>query len=111
MRTAISELPDVVRRYLAFTNECDADAVAECFTCNAYVRDEDRDYFGKDAIHTWLTETGRKFRPKLTALNARMNRDAAHLAVAISGQFPGSPVTLDFQFQLRDGKITELLIE
>jgi hypothetical protein len=111
MNTAMTDLPDAVKRYLASTNECDADGVADCFTYNAYVHDENRDYFGKDAIRGWLTETSRKFQPKLTVVNAWTNRDAAHLAIAISGQFPGSPVTLDFHFQLREGKIAELSIE
>ena len=33
------------------------------------------------------------------------------LAVAVSGQFPGSPVTLDYQLRLRNGKISCLTIE
>jgi hypothetical protein len=33
------------------------------------------------------------------------------VATKLSGDFPGSPVTLDFVFQLEDGKISSLEIQ
>ena len=37
--------------------------------------------------------------------------DQVSLSVAVAGQFPGSPVTLDYKLRLSRGKITALTIE
>ena len=37
--------------------------------------------------------------------------DAVGLSVAVAGQFPGSPVTLDYALRIRHGKISTLTIE
>jgi hypothetical protein len=37
--------------------------------------------------------------------------DQVSLLVAVAGQFPGSPVTLDYALRLRGGKISTLTIE
>jgi hypothetical protein len=66
---------------------------------------------GRDAIRAWVTETSRKYQPTFTLLQTLARGDHVSLAVAVSGQFPGSPVTLDYELQLRDGKISTLTIE
>jgi len=72
------------------------------------VHDENNDYLGRDAIRAWIDETSRKYRPTFTVMRASTTGDAADLSVAVSGQFPGSPVTLDYALRLRDGKISAL---
>ena len=104
-------LPVAVTRYLDASNRFDASAAADCFAANASVRDENRKHVGRVAIRAWVAETSRKFRPTLTVLRATENGDEVILSVAVSGQFPGSPVTLVYQLRLCGGKILTLTIE
>jgi hypothetical protein len=110
MKTTLLNLPAAVLRYLAAANRHDADAVAACFTADATVRDERRLHVGQAAIRAWLAEVSRKYRPVLTVVGASGSKQEVQLAVAICGEFPGSPVTLDFDFQLRGGQIAGLSI-
>jgi ketosteroid isomerase-like protein len=106
-----SSLPVAVARFVEAANRCDASAAANCFTADASVHDENQDFDGRSAIRAWVAATGRKYRPAFTVMRASVNGDDVDLAVAVSGEFPGSPVTLDYLLRLRDGKISELTIE
>jgi hypothetical protein len=108
--TAIA-LPAAVAHYVEAANRFDASAAADCFTTDASVHDENRDYEGQEAIRAWVAETGRKYRPAFTVMRAAVSDDKVSLSVAVSGLFPGSPVTLDYLLRLRDGKISALTIE
>src|SRR4051812_21395250 len=109
--TASSALPTAVTRYLEAANRFDAAVAADCFTVDASVSDENRDYAGRDVIRAWIAENSRKYRPVFTVMRVSMNGDLVSLAVAVAGQFPGSPVTLDYTLRLRDGKIESLTID
>ncbi len=108
--TATKTLPPAVTRYLEAANRFDAAAAASCFATDASVHDENQDHVGQAAIRAWVAETSRKYRPAFTVLRATVDGDEVVLAVAVSGQFPGSPVTLDYALQLRGGKISTLTI-
>jgi len=110
MKTAAHRLPEVVTRYLAAANRFDAALAAACFAPNATVHDESCDYAGRDAIRAWVEETSRKYRPTFTPLRSFVGDRRINLSVAVSGQFPGSPVTLDYDLRLRDGEIFTLTI-
>ncbi len=109
--TSATSMPAAVTRYLEAANRFDAAAAADCFTSDASVHDESRDYAGRDAIRAWVAETGRKYRPVFTVMRESVRGDEVGLAVAVSGQFPGSPVTLDYRLRMRDGRISALTIE
>ena len=104
-------LPAAVARYIEAANRFDVTAAADCFTADASVHDENHDYAGRDAVRTWVAETSRKYHPAFTVMRATVNGDDVSLAVAVSGQFPGSPVTLDYQLRLSGDKISTLTIE
>ena len=109
--TSITTLPAAVTRYLNAANRFDAVSAADCFTADASVHDENHDYAGRDAIRAWVAETSRKYQPAFTVMRAAVGGDDVSVAVAVSGQFPGSPVTLDYLLRLRAGKILILTIE
>ena len=111
MKTITTPLPAAVTRYLEAANQFNALVAADCFTAEATVHDENQDRVGRDAIRAWVAATSRKYRPAFTVMRAAVDGDAVSLSVAVSGQFPGSPVTLDYQLRLRDGKIASLTIE
>jgi SnoaL-like domain len=110
MKTTATTLPEVVIRFLAAANRFDAALAAACFAPNATVHDENRDYAGCDAIRAWVAGTSRKYRPTFTPLRSCVSDNRIDLSVAVSGQFPGSPVTLDYEIRLQDGKISTLTI-
>jgi hypothetical protein len=109
--TTTDTLPAAVTRYLEAANRFDAVIAADCFTADASVHDENHDYVGRDAIRAWVAETSQKYHAAFTVMRASIHGNDVSLAVAVSGQFPGSPITLDYALQLREGKILNLTIE
>ena len=53
-------LPKPIAAYFAADNG-DGDAVSQCFTENAIVKDEGHTHSGRAAIKTWKTETSTKY--------------------------------------------------
>jgi hypothetical protein len=96
---------------MASENAHDTDALTMCFTADATVRDEGRTMKGLTAIAAWRRETERKYHHTLepVAVAARGRRTV--VSAKLSGDFQGSPVTLDFVFDLEDDKIASLEIE
>jgi|SRR5665213_3248132 len=111
MKPTTDSLPAAVTSYLEAASRFDAAAAADCFAADAAVHDENHDYVGRDAIRTWIAENSRKYRPAFAIMRVCVRGDDANLAVAVSGEFPGSPVTLDYTLRLRNGKILNLNIE
>src|SRR4051812_17678965 len=110
MKTTMTNLPRAVTDYFAAANRSDAALAAECFATDAMVHDENHDYAGRDAIRGWVEHTSRKYQPSFTLMRTSVQDDHVSLSVAVAGQFPGSPVTLDYELRLRGGKISTLTI-
>ena len=106
--TTAASLPPAVTGYVEAANRFDAGAAAGHFAADATVHDESHTYVGGGEIRAWIAATSRKYRPAFTVMRSAVNCDSVSLAIAVAGEFPGSPVTLDFEFQLRDGKISTL---
>jgi hypothetical protein len=103
-------LPQIVKRFLAAANRWDDARAAACFTPQATIHDEDRAYEGREAIQTWVAEMSLRYRPTFTPLQSFASEDVVRAQIAVSGQFPGSPVTLDYEVRVRHGKISALII-
>jgi hypothetical protein len=104
-------LPRPVATYLAAVEAKDADMLALCFADDARVHDENRDYRGLDAIRAWKQETDAKYRYVMEPLVASVSENTVKLRARLTGDFPGSPVELDFTFMLAHDKITSLEIQ
>jgi hypothetical protein len=105
------DVPAPIATYLASEMAKDAQMLALCFAKDAWVHDEERTYRGLDAIITWKEETDRKYQYVLEPLSAVQSADAVTLLSRLTGNFPGSPVELDFKFTLVNDKISSLEIE
>jgi hypothetical protein len=110
MNHKTKSLPLVVSRFLEAANLWDENLAAACFTTNGTVRDEDREFEGRKEIQGWVAETSRRYRPSFVPLKTFASDDAVRGQIAVSGQFPGSPVTLDYEFRVENGKISILTI-
>ena len=103
-------LPLPIERYVTIENSGDIDALSECFAANATVRDEGHSYEGLAAIKAWKTDTKKKYNHAILPLEVGHRDGKTILKAKLTGDFPGSPVTLEFSFVLEDGKIASLQI-
>jgi len=103
-------LPKPVTNYLAAVETKDTDMLALCFADDAVVHDEGRDYRGLDAIRSWKQETQMKYKYRMEPLDASVSGKTVKLRARLTGDFPGSPVDLDYTFTLANDKITSLEI-
>ena len=74
------------------------------------VHDEARDYRGLDAIRSWQREADAKYRYVMEPLDASVSENIVTLCARLTGDFPGSPIELDYTFTLANDKITSLEI-
>jgi SnoaL-like domain len=105
------KLPKPIAEYLVAVEEKNSNKLAGCFAENAVVHDEGGTYGGHDAIKAWSEETQGKYNYTMDALDASVTGDSVCLRAKVTGNFPGSPVELDYLFMLAHDKIASLKIE
>ena len=103
-------LPRPVTKYIAAVDAKDSDMVALCFADDALVHDEGRNHRGLDAIRSWARKTQTKYKYVMEPLNASVSEETVKLRARLTGDFPGSPIELDYTFTIANGKITSLEI-
>jgi hypothetical protein len=105
----VAELPANLTRYFAAQNAHDVEAMLAAFAPDAEVRDEGRTYVGRDAIRGWKLATSAKYRITARPLRTERNGDALAATVEISGNFPGSPANLTYDFLLDGSELIRRL--
>jgi hypothetical protein len=103
-------LPAPVAAYIAVENGDDAAALAQCFAENAVVQDEGRTMKGLAAIQRWKAETKQKYRHTVEPLASVQKDGKTIVKTRLTGEFPGSPVELQFVFGLEGDRISSLEI-
>jgi uncharacterized protein (TIGR02246 family) len=104
------DLPTPVAIYIAAENSGDAEAFAECFAEDAVVRDEGKTIKGLAAIRQWKAETKKKYQHTIEALAVAQKDEKTVVINRLTGNFPGSPIELEFVFTLAGDKIASLEI-
>jgi len=102
--------PDPIERYVQIANSGTAEAAPECFAPDATVYDEGQIYEGVAAIKNWMAATKKKYGHTIAPLELAARGGRSVLKARLSGNFPGSPITVNFSFVLADGKIRSLEI-
>lgn len=106
-----TDMPETLARYFAAQNEHDADGMVACFAADATVRDEGRTFVGRDAIRQWKLDTIAKYGVSAEPLNASRKSHGVAVIALVSGNFPGSPAKLTYEFALdAEGSIRGLEI-
>jgi hypothetical protein len=105
------QLPKPIELYMSSENARDTDAIAACFAPDATVSDEGRTRKGLKDIVAWRRETTEKYQQTVEPVAVAERGGKTVVTTKLSGNFPGSPITLDFVFQLRNDKITSLDIQ
>ena len=107
----VLRLPKPIEVYMSSENARDIQALGACFMPDATVKDEGRTMTGLKAIADWRRETLEKYQ-HTTEPVAVFERDGKTVVTSkLSGNFPGSPVTLEFVFKLQGDKIVSLEIQ
>ena len=106
----LAQLPLPIDLYVKLENSGDTERLSECFAPDAVVRDEGHTYEGLAAIKKWKAETKKKYNHTVTPLEVAERDGKTVLKAKLVGNFPGSPVTVNFNFALQAEKITSLKI-
>ncbi len=104
------QLPPPIDLYVQLENAGDTETWSACFAPNAMVRDEDRTYEGLAAIKAWKAGTKQKYHHTVTPLDVAHQHGKTVLKATLTGDFPGSPLTVHFDCVLEAGKILSLEI-
>jgi hypothetical protein len=102
-------LPEPIAAYFS-ADTGDSEAVAQCFTDNAVVKDEGHTYHGRAAIKQWKAEASAKYQYTSEPLACEETDGKFVVTSRLTGNFPGSPVNLRFFFTLEADKIASLEI-
>lgn len=104
------DLPKAIELYFTTENSDDATVIPRCFTPDAVVHDEERDIRGLRAIAEWKASSRAKYQHSIEPLRVSQKGGRTVVVGKVTGNFPGSPVDLDFSFGLTDGLISSLEI-
>lgn len=101
------DLPKPIADYF-LADRGGAEAVARCFTENAVVKDEGRNYNGRIEIARWKKESSTKYQYTCEPIAIIEAEGKIIVTGHLVGNFPGSPVDLRYFFELENGKIAAL---
>jgi hypothetical protein len=101
-------LPTLIAAYVEAANAQDAARVAACFVPDGTVHDEGALLRGTAEIAEWTRETSSRYQAVIAPVGIVEVDGKSRLTATVSGDFPGSPATLAFNFVLRPEGIASL---
>lgn len=107
----VAALPVCITNYFTAVNHRKGGEAAACFSFDAVVHDEEEDRIGRDAIYVWIEETTQQYQQTAELLHATSAGDIFSVTARVTGDFPGSPVELEFNFTVAGDHITHLAID
>jgi hypothetical protein len=102
-------LPKPIAAFFA-ADKADGEAISQCFTEDAVVKDEGHTYGGRAAIKKWKTDASAKYQYTSEPFACEQKDGVSIVTSRLTGNFPGSPVSLRFFFKLDGDKIASLEI-
>jgi hypothetical protein len=104
------ELPPAIAAFFHATNTREFADFLSLFTHDAHVNDEANDYHGPE-IAAWIDQATAETKPTTKVTGITDAGEQLLVTAEVSGNFPGSPVQLHYNFKLKDDKIATLLIK
>jgi hypothetical protein len=104
------QLPEPVAAYFIASNRHDIDAMLVPFAADATVQDEGKEHAGHVAIRVWMAETTEKYRVTVEPQESEESNGRTTVVGLVSGNFPGSPARLRYEFSLSSAEIYRLEI-
>ena len=105
------EIPKIITALIEAQNEHNRNAFTDLFTEHAIVTDENQTYIGKTEIQQWNADTNNKYNTALEIKEYTHTEDKDILTVLVSGNFPGSPIIMDYHLHFENDKIAKLIIK
>ncbi len=102
------KLPDPITTYFDPANSVTDKAGA--FNDNALVQDENHSHHGRDEIEKWMADSKAKYRFIAEPIETVQTSDQVLVKAKVSGDFPNSPIELEYRFELVGGRIEVLSI-
>jgi hypothetical protein len=106
----IDNLPKPIALYIEAENSGDVNLFDQCFVHDAVVRDENEKHTGLAQIKKWKAETKKKYQHTVDPLRIVEQAGKFVLTNRLTGNFPGSPIELDFVFTIQGDKVVSLEI-
>ncbi|MFK4821826.1 nuclear transport factor 2 family protein [Ochrobactrum quorumnocens] len=98
-----------IEAYFAADRGTDRVALTSSFAADAVVKDEGAVHTGHEEILAWRLSSTEKYADLVTEpIEQILDGDRVIVRCKVSGDFPSSPVVLDFAFTLADQKINLL---
>lgn len=101
-------LPAPVAAY--FAAEHNPEALANCFTPQAVMRDDGHIHSGIAAIQSFMAAASARYRATSVPFAMEQEEGLQVVRAKVTGNFPGSPIELSYRFRLEDDRITSLEI-
>lgn len=101
-------LPKVLSDLVTAQNNFDSDAYAKCFSQTAVVKDEGKTHTGRKEIEAWIADSNERYSATINPVGYEENETENILKARTSGNFPGSPITLNYHLVMADGLIQAL---
>jgi ketosteroid isomerase-like protein len=105
------KLPPIIQKYIAVSNQHDVKSILACFSDDAVVRDEGKEFRGKEIIESWIVKTIEKYKFHFKPVSVGEDDAGVVVAIKVSGTFSGSPVTPDYHFVIENDNILSLTID
>lgn len=107
-------LPPAVARFIAAANAFDLDGIMATFTNDAFVNDNHREFWGKDAIRPFIAREIVGDRVTMAVTETRTHRGLIAVAAKVDGNYDKTnlpnPLTLSFYFLLDGDRIASLIV-
>lgn len=104
------DLPNCIKAYFEADSRDDIEALMATLSPEAIIEDERQRHDGLEAIRNWWIEAKRKTPHVNAPIDATTTGDVTRVRTRVSGDFPGSPVTLLFTFTVINDAIARLEI-
>lgn len=103
-------LPAPVAGYFDAANAARAAQASLHFALDATVADEDHVHTGTAEIAAWIADVSEKYACTATPTAVREANGQTIVTAIVAGNFPGSPIALDYAFRLSGDRIAHLEI-
>ena len=103
------DLPKPIAAYFT-ADKGNSEAIAQCFSETAVVKDEGHTHHGRAAIKQWKAEASARYQYTSELFACEQHDGKFVVTSRLTGNFPGSPVNLRFFFVLEGDKIVSLEI-
>ena len=105
------KLPRIINDYVDASNAHNLNSIVFCFSDDAVVCDEGKEFRGKEMIESRIVKTIEKYKFQFKPVSIKDDNTEVVVAVEVSGAFDGSPITLDYHFTIEGDKIVSLTID